>query len=70
MRALNLAHWNDNFAFRFGHPFELPLLAQSGIMIVSMLVMLELCTRIKRESELTAKRRKFTGKNCLYLFMK
>ena len=30
-------------------------------MIFSMLVMLELCTRIKRENELTAKRRKFTG---------
>jgi len=46
--------------FWFGHPFELPLLAQSIIMIVSMLAMLELCTRIKRGNELTAKRRKFT----------
>ncbi|XP_066924803.1 solute carrier family 66 member 2-like [Clytia hemisphaerica] len=46
--------------FWFGHPFELPLLAQSVIMIFAMLVMLELCTRIKRENELTAKRRKFT----------
>ena len=26
-----------------------------------MAVMLELCTRVKRENELTAKRRKFTG---------
>lgn len=49
--------------FRFGHPFELPLLAQSIIMIVAMLAMLELCTRIKRGNELTGKRRKFTGKH-------
>lgn len=46
--------------FWFGHPFELPLLAQSVIMIIAMLVMLELCIRIKRGNELTAKRRKFT----------
>lgn len=45
--------------FWFGHPFELPLLAQSIIMILAMVALLELCVRIKRENELTAKRRKF-----------
>ena len=50
---------NQNFSvdFRYGHPFELPLLAQSIIMTFAMLVLLELCTRIKRESEMSAKRR-------------
>ncbi|XP_065065193.1 solute carrier family 66 member 2-like [Rhopilema esculentum] len=43
--------------FWYGHPFELPLLAQSIIMTFAMLVLLELCTRIKRESEMSAKRR-------------
>lgn len=36
--------------FWFGHPFELPLLAQSVIMIACMLIMLELCVRVKRDT--------------------
>lgn len=36
--------------FWFGHWFEYPLLAQSVIMIVCMLVMLELCIRVKSEN--------------------
>lgn len=36
--------------FWFGHPFELPLLVQSVIMILCMLVMLELCVRVKAEN--------------------
>lgn len=36
--------------FWFGHPFELPLLCQSVIMIACMLIMLELCVRVKRDS--------------------
>lgn len=35
--------------FWFGHPFEVPLLIQSIIMIICMLVMLELCIRVKNE---------------------
>ena len=35
--------------FWFGHWFEYPLLAQSIIMIVTMLIMLELCIRVKSE---------------------
>lgn len=36
--------------FWFGHWFEYPLLAQSVIMIITMLVMLEICIRVKREN--------------------
>lgn len=36
--------------FWFGHPFELPLLCQSVIMIACMLIMLELCVRVKKEN--------------------
>jgi len=43
--------------FWYGHPFELPLLAQSIIMTIAMLVLLELCIRIKRESEMSVRRR-------------
>ncbi len=35
--------------FWIGHPFELPLLAQSIVMITCMLVTLELCVRVKAE---------------------
>lgn len=35
--------------FWFGHPFETPLLIQSVVMIICMLIMLELCIRIKNE---------------------
>lgn len=36
--------------FWFGHPFEIPLLIQSVVMIICMLIMLELCIRIKNET--------------------
>ena len=51
--------------FWFGHPYELPLLAQSIIMIICMLIMLELCIRVKGEQHPTtlANAKKFTGKN-------
>ena len=39
--------------FWFGHWFEYPLLAQSVIMIVTMLIMLELCIRVKSDHNLT-----------------
>ena len=52
--------------FWFGHPFELPLLTQSVIMIICMLVMLELCVRVKSQnlhstSMLAPPTKKFTG---------
>ena len=51
--------------FWFGHPFELPLLMQSIIMIVCMIIMLELCVRVKTDnfhlSAVVLPKRKFTG---------
>jgi hypothetical protein len=52
--------------FWFGHPFELPLLTQSVIMILCMLVMLELCVRVKSDnlhssSMLAPPIKRFTG---------
>lgn len=52
--------------FWFGHPFELPLLTQSIIMIFCMLIMLELCVRVQNEnlhaaSVLAPPVRRFTG---------
>lgn len=52
--------------FWFGHPFELPLLTQSVIMIICMLVMLELCIRVKNETSgslngVPAPKRRFLG---------
>ena len=53
--------------FWFGHPFEMPLLLQSIIMIICMIIMLELCVRVRSEnfhlSAVTLVPRKFTGIN-------
>ncbi|XP_072169659.1 solute carrier family 66 member 2-like isoform X2 [Diadema setosum] len=49
--------------FWFGHPFELPLLAQSIIMIGTMMVMLQLCTRVKALHELSPVKKHFTDFN-------
>ncbi|XP_072426936.1 solute carrier family 66 member 2 isoform X2 [Chiloscyllium punctatum] len=46
--------------FWFGRYFEPPLLLQSIIMIITMLVMLKLCTAVRVASELTTRRRAFT----------
>ncbi|XP_051526311.1 solute carrier family 66 member 2-like isoform X4 [Myxocyprinus asiaticus] len=46
--------------FRFGHYFETPLLWQSIIMIITMLIMLNLCTNVHVATELNTKRRSFT----------
>ncbi|XP_036371496.1 solute carrier family 66 member 2 isoform X1 [Megalops cyprinoides] len=45
--------------FRFGRYFETPLLWQSIVMIVTMLVMLNLCTNVRVAAELNTKRRSF-----------
>ncbi|XP_018955197.1 solute carrier family 66 member 2-like isoform X1 [Cyprinus carpio] len=47
--------------FRFGRYFETPLLWQSIIMIVTMLIMLNLCTSVRMATELSTKRRSFTA---------
>ncbi|XP_067268189.1 solute carrier family 66 member 2 isoform X2 [Chanodichthys erythropterus] len=46
--------------FRFGRYFETPLLWQSIIMIITMLIMLSLCTNVRMATELNTKRRSFT----------
>ncbi|KAK6490919.1 solute carrier family 66 member 2-like isoform X1 [Huso huso] len=47
--------------FWFGRHFETPLLWQSIIMILTMLIMLRLCTDIRVASELNTKRRAFAA---------
>ncbi|XP_044149364.1 solute carrier family 66 member 2 isoform X1 [Bufo gargarizans] len=47
--------------FWFGRHFESPLLWQSIIMIVTMLLMLQLCTEVRVANDLTTKRRLFTA---------
>lgn len=46
---------------RFGRHFESPLLWQSIVMIVAMLLMLKLCTEVRVANELGLKRRLFAG---------
>ncbi|XP_053323085.1 solute carrier family 66 member 2 isoform X2 [Spea bombifrons] len=46
--------------FWFGRHFESPLLWQSIIMIVTMLLMLKLCTEVRVANDLNTKRRSFT----------
>lgn len=48
-------------ANRFGRYFDTLLLLQSAVMIVTMLVMLNLCTGVRMASELGTKRRSFIG---------
>ncbi|XP_071785409.1 solute carrier family 66 member 2-like isoform X2 [Asterias amurensis] len=50
--------------FWFGHPFEIPLLAQSVIMLVTMMTMLHLCTRVKRIQEISIGKRRFIEMKC------
>ncbi|XP_022098057.1 PQ-loop repeat-containing protein 1-like isoform X2 [Acanthaster planci] len=45
--------------FWFGHPFELPLLAQSVVMLFTMMTMLHLCTKVNRLQELSIRKRRF-----------
>ncbi|XP_032007907.1 solute carrier family 66 member 2 isoform X2 [Hylobates moloch] len=45
--------------FWFGRRFESPLLWQSAIMILTMLLMLKLCTQVRVANELNARRRSF-----------
>uniref|UniRef100_A0A671SRH6 Solute carrier family 66 member 2 n=1 Tax=Sinocyclocheilus anshuiensis TaxID=1608454 RepID=A0A671SRH6_9TELE len=47
--------------FRLGRYFETPLLWQSIIMIITMLIMLNLCTSVRMATELNTKRRSFTA---------
>lgn len=50
------------FICRFGKRYELPLLAQSIIMLFAMMALVHLCVHVKRKSEILAsKQYKFTG---------
>lgn len=54
--------------FWFGHPFELPLLAQSIIMILTMMVMLQLCTRVKALHDMSTVKRYLTDLDWRYFW--
>ncbi|XP_060167152.1 solute carrier family 66 member 2 isoform X6 [Globicephala melas] len=47
--------------FWFGRRFEAPLLWQSVVMILTMLLMLKLCTEVRVANELNLKRRVFAA---------
>ncbi|XP_032298413.1 solute carrier family 66 member 2 isoform X3 [Coturnix japonica] len=47
--------------FWFGRRFESPLLWQSIIMIITMLLMLKLCTEVRVSNDLNIKRRSFSA---------
>ncbi|XP_006010995.1 solute carrier family 66 member 2 isoform X2 [Latimeria chalumnae] len=47
--------------FWFGRHFEFPLLWQSIIMIITMLIMLKLCTEVRTANELNTRRRTFAA---------
>ncbi|XP_022098056.1 PQ-loop repeat-containing protein 1-like isoform X1 [Acanthaster planci] len=51
--------------FWFGHPFELPLLAQSVVMLFTMMTMLHLCTKVNRLQELSIRKRRFVDRHHL-----
>ncbi|XP_036371497.1 solute carrier family 66 member 2 isoform X2 [Megalops cyprinoides] len=55
--------------FRFGRYFETPLLWQSIVMIVTMLVMLNLCTNVRVAAELNTKRRSFIDFDFKYFWL-
>lgn len=50
--------------FWFGRHFESPLLWQSVVMILTMLLMLKLCTEVRAAGELSLKRRAFSAADC------
>ncbi|XP_042187954.1 solute carrier family 66 member 2 isoform X1 [Callorhinchus milii] len=55
--------------FWFGRYFESPLLLQSIIMIITMLVMLNLCTTVRMVNELTTRRRAFADFDLQYFWL-
>jgi hypothetical protein len=55
---------------RFGHGFELPLLAQSVVMIAAMLVMVRLCVDVKNRTQIIkGKERVITGEKGVVVFV-
>nr|XP_056710447.1 solute carrier family 66 member 2 isoform X2 [Euleptes europaea] len=54
--------------FWFGRHFESPLLLQSIIMIITMLLMLKRCTEVRVANELNIKRRSFSDFDLIYFW--
>lgn len=55
--------------FWFGHPFELPLLLQSAVMMIVMLALIQLCTAVRLQSEIIAnKAQSFTDFDLQYFW--
>ena len=54
--------------FWFGHPFEMPLLIQSLVMIFTMLIMLELCIRVNSENLHSSNQKKFIDFDAKYFW--
>lgn len=54
------------FIIRFGKHYETPLLIQSILMNITMLIMIKLCVNVKNKNQIIkAKERVFTGlSNC------
>jgi len=48
-------------AFWFGHPYEIPLLIQSIVMILAQILLLELCIKVKMEDSNSIERTLFTS---------
>jgi len=49
-----------SYVYRFGHPFELPLLIQSVIMNAAMFAMVYICITVRQKSDVS-KLRQFSG---------
>ena len=59
----SLIDLNSANIYRFGKFYETPLLIQSIVMIFTMLFMLEVCIRLRKEHPLVSNLKKsFTGK--------
>jgi len=54
--------------FWFGKHFELPLLAQSFIMVVAMIAMVELCARVRSKQETATKEHNFLDFDLRYFW--
>lgn len=56
--------------YRFGKHYEIPLLAQSIIMLFAMMALVHLCVHVRRKTEIiVAKQHKFTGKVSIRLLL-
>ena len=69
---MSLCYDKNNYFYlvcRFGVHYELPLLIQSLIMTVTMLIMMHICVTVKKESTPTTIHRSIWGKTLLYVVL-